>query len=351
MGGLSQRALIIVSLVLLTLQDLVIADSLPLALPLQSPLIMWVYIFPLNNWNCRLKFIPKFEIKRSEKKFVLRKCCAPGFIYNFNTAEVIPDEDRCVKFSVSSSHPQSRQIPWLLLGSKQNFPSSYGVQDVRIDAGFPRNCTPDEYGIVLDFLDPDKYIVDLFYVLSSGHLLVPHRFQFFEFDSYCIEDHTEDGNFKMVNIYINIWIEIYLKISNRNRRREKQFFVLRKRNTFPQLPSTIPVNWIWISWNSTTTVKLSPRNSGAGESSANAAPSTNRSTVYPLLITAGHVAGQTKVSWRHSSINSIGHLIKNYSSISIKSNAITQRAQRNSDSTLTAVCKFRISWSLLNVTV
>nr|CAH0105207.1 unnamed protein product [Daphnia galeata] len=36
---------------------------------------------------------------------------------------------------------------------------------------------------------------DLFRALSSGQLLVPHRFVYFEFDSYCIDDYAEERNF------------------------------------------------------------------------------------------------------------------------------------------------------------
>jgi hypothetical protein len=77
------------------------------------------------------------------------------------------------------------------LGSKESFPST--GYDVKIDAGFPRNCK-------LDSLDPQQSMGDLFRPLSSGQLLVPHRFVYFEFDSYCIDDYAEERNFIKVKI-------------------------------------------------------------------------------------------------------------------------------------------------------
>jgi hypothetical protein len=133
----------------------------------------------------------------------IRKCCGPGEIYNFNADEDIPDANRCVKYSISSSHPlspalkKSQKIS-LLLGSKEYFPPQYGVENVTIDPGFPRNCTPDMYGFLVDRLKPEKWMADLFYALSSGQLIVPHKFQFLEFDSYCLEDYAEERDFKKV---------------------------------------------------------------------------------------------------------------------------------------------------------
>ena len=112
-------------------------------------------------------------------------------MYNINMAENIAQEDRCVKYSISSSHPhKSPQFP-LLLGSKESFPST--GYDVQIDAGFPRNCK-------LDSLDPQQSMIDFFRALSSGQLIVPHRFVYFEFDSYCIDDYAEERNFIKVKI-------------------------------------------------------------------------------------------------------------------------------------------------------
>ena len=111
---------------------------------------------------------------------------------------IAEEEDRCVKYSISSSHPQkSPQFPFLL-GSKESFPST--GYDVQIDAGFPRNCTPNSNGFLLEDLDPQERMGDLFRALSSGQLLVPYRFLYFEFDSYCIDDYAEERNFIKVNI-------------------------------------------------------------------------------------------------------------------------------------------------------
>jgi hypothetical protein len=127
----------------------------------------------------------------------MRKCCGPGQLYNYNLAEDISHADRCVKFSVSSSHRQSPAVQKsrdIFLGSKQSFPPRYSVEDVQFDAGFPRSCTPDGW----DRLEPELRMGDLFYALSSGQLLVPHQFYFLEFDSYCIEDFARERDFKMV---------------------------------------------------------------------------------------------------------------------------------------------------------
>jgi hypothetical protein len=109
---------------------------------------------------------------------------------------IAEEENRCVKYSISRSHPQkSTQFPFLL-GSKESFPST--GYDVQIDAGFPRNCTPDSNGIALHVLDPQQSMGDLFRSFTSGQLLVPHLFAFYNFDSYCIEDYADERNFSMV---------------------------------------------------------------------------------------------------------------------------------------------------------
>jgi hypothetical protein len=53
---------------------------------------------------------------------------------------------------------------------------------------------------LLEDLDPQERMGDLFRALSSGQLLVPYRFLYFEFDSYCIDDYAEERNFIKVNI-------------------------------------------------------------------------------------------------------------------------------------------------------
>jgi hypothetical protein len=88
---------------------------------------------------------------------------------------------------------KSREI---FLGSKQSFPPGYGVEDVQVNPGFPRSCTPDAW----DYLEPELRMGDLFYALSSGQLLVPHQFYFLEFDSYCIEDYADERNVTKVII-------------------------------------------------------------------------------------------------------------------------------------------------------
>ena len=112
-------------------------------------------------------------------------------------ADDIAQEDRCVKYSISSSRPLKSPQFQLLLGSKESFPST--GYDVQIDAGFPRNCTPNSNGSLLEDLDPQERMGDLFRALSSGQLLVP-SFVYFEFDSYCIDDYAEERNFIKVNI-------------------------------------------------------------------------------------------------------------------------------------------------------
>jgi hypothetical protein len=120
-------------------------------------------------------------------------------MYNINMADnIAEEEDRCVKYSISSSRPLKSPQFQLLLGSKESFPST--GYDVQIDAGFPRNCTPNSNGFLLEDLDPQERMGDLFRALSSGQLLVPHRFVYFEFDSYCIDDYAEERNFIKVNI-------------------------------------------------------------------------------------------------------------------------------------------------------
>ncbi|XP_046656019.1 uncharacterized protein LOC124349451 isoform X2 [Daphnia pulicaria] len=137
--------------------------------------------------------IPAPSVIGSKNKFVMRKCCGPGQLYVSKKTGEIPDAERCVKFSVSSSHRQSpvvKKSREIFLGSKQSFPPRYSVEDVQVDAGFPRSCTPDGW----DFLEPELRMGDLFYALSSGQLLVPHQFYFLEFDSYCIEDYADERN-------------------------------------------------------------------------------------------------------------------------------------------------------------
>ena len=110
---------------------------------------------------------------------------------NYMADNIAEEEDRCIKYSISSSHPQkSPQFP-LLLGTKESFPSN--GYDLQIDAGFQRNCTPDSNGFLLDYLGPQQRMGDLFRALSSGKLLVP-SFVYFEFDSYCIDDYAEGRN-------------------------------------------------------------------------------------------------------------------------------------------------------------
>jgi hypothetical protein len=75
-------------------------------------------------------------------------------MYNINMADnIAEEEDRCVKYSISSSRPLKSPQFQLLLGSKESFPST--GYDVQIDAGFPRNCK-------LDSLDPQQSMGDLF---------------------------------------------------------------------------------------------------------------------------------------------------------------------------------------------
>jgi hypothetical protein len=96
----------------------------------------------------------------------MRKCCGPGQLYVSKKTGEIPAADRCVKFSVSSSHrrlPAVKKSREIFLGSKQSFPPRYSVEDVQVDAGFPRNCPPDAW----DYLEPELRMGDLF--ISSTH--------------------------------------------------------------------------------------------------------------------------------------------------------------------------------------
>ncbi|KAI9556235.1 hypothetical protein GHT06_018809 [Daphnia sinensis] len=134
-----------------------------------------------------------------EDKFLIRKCCGPGQVYNFNWEEDVADrKDRCVKYSITSSHPLLQTIvnsQQIFLGPEQTIPPQYAFEDVIIDPGFPRNCTPDRYGSTLILLEPDTRMGDLFYPIANGRLLVPHRFWVLHNDDHCIEDFFLDGNF------------------------------------------------------------------------------------------------------------------------------------------------------------
>ncbi|XP_057374652.1 uncharacterized protein LOC130695523 [Daphnia carinata] len=137
--------------------------------------------------------------RSKEEKFLIRKCCGPGQVYNFNWEEDVADrKDRCVKYSITSSHPtlpaiaNSQQV---FFGQEQTLPPQYAFEDVIIDPGFPRNCTPDRYGSTLILLEPDTRMADLFYPIATGQLLVPHRFWILHNDDHCIEDFFLDGNF------------------------------------------------------------------------------------------------------------------------------------------------------------
>lgn len=123
-------------------------------------------------------------------------------MYNFNWEEDVADrKDRCVKYSITSSHPSlqtnanSQQI---FFGTEQTIPPQHGFENVIIDPGFPRNCTPDRYGSTLILLEPDARMADLFYPIATGQLLVPHRFWVLHNDDHCIEDFFVDGNFDKV---------------------------------------------------------------------------------------------------------------------------------------------------------
>ncbi|EFX64074.1 hypothetical protein DAPPUDRAFT_334620 [Daphnia pulex] len=134
----------------------------------------------------------------SKEKFLIRKCCGPGQVYNFNWEEDVADRrDRCVKYSITSSHPSSQNYSRpVFFGSEQTVPSQYAIEDVEIDAGFPSNCTPDRYGSTLILLEPDMRMADLFYPIASGQLIVPHRFWVLQNEHHCIEDFFLDGNIK-----------------------------------------------------------------------------------------------------------------------------------------------------------
>jgi hypothetical protein len=137
------------------------------------------------------------NLKRS--KFLIRKCCDQGQIYNFNWEENVVDRrDRCVKYSIrdhlsTSSIGNSKQI---FLGHEQYLPSSENViENFEIHTGFPPNCSNDDM-----LLQPDMKMADHFYRLTSGQLLVPHRFWLIQFKDHCIEDYFENNNFTKVGM-------------------------------------------------------------------------------------------------------------------------------------------------------
>ena len=131
---------------------------------------------------------------------MIRKCCGPGQVYNFNREEDVADRrDRCVKHSITCSNPSSQNYSrQIFFGSEQTVPSQYAIEDVEIEAGFPSNCTPDRYGSTLILLEPDMRMADLFYPIASGQLLVPHRFWVLQTEPQCIETFFLDGNFQTV---------------------------------------------------------------------------------------------------------------------------------------------------------
>lgn len=133
---------------------------------------------------------------------MIRKCCGLGQVYNFNWEEDVADrKDRCVKYSITSSYPSIQTVATsqqIFFGPEQTLPPEYNIEDVTIDAGFPRNCTRDRYGSTIILLEPDKRMADLFYPIAAGQLLVPHRFWVLHNDDHCIEDFFLDGNFDKV---------------------------------------------------------------------------------------------------------------------------------------------------------
>jgi hypothetical protein len=128
-------------------------------------------------------------------KFLIRKCCGRGQIYNFNWEENVVDRrDRCVKDDHLSTSPlkNSKQI---FFEHEQYLPSAeYILENFEVHTGFPHNCTPDL------LLEPEMKMADLFYPLASGQLLVPHRFWLLQFEDHCIEDYFENNNFTKVNV-------------------------------------------------------------------------------------------------------------------------------------------------------
>jgi hypothetical protein len=165
-------------------------------------------------------------------------------VYNFNWEEDVADrKDRCVKYSITSSHPSSQNYSrQVFFGSEQTVPSQYAIEDVEIDAGFPSNCTPDRYGSTLILLEPDMRMADLFYPIASGQLLVPHRFWVLQNEHHCIEDFFLDGNFIKVffELFFIRFLNCYLFIS---RLEELRLFVRRTPIRFQQVPLTILENY------------------------------------------------------------------------------------------------------------
>jgi len=130
-----------------------------------------------------------------KNKFLIRKCCDRGQIYNFNMEEEVADrKDRCVKYSITESSSRTKNKNQIFIEHKQHLPSGYALDNFEVDTGFPRNCELDL------LLQPDQKVDDLFYPLPSGQLIVPHRFWLLQFDVHCIEDYFENGNFTKVGV-------------------------------------------------------------------------------------------------------------------------------------------------------
>lgn len=169
-----------------------------------------------------------------KNKFLIRKCCDRGHIYNFNMEEEVADrKDRCVKYSITESSSRTKNKNQIFIGHKQHLPSGYALDNFEVDTGFPRNCELDL------LLQPDQKVDDLFYPLPSGQLIVPHRFWLLQFDVHCIEDYFENGNFSQVRVlYVyqkRLVIYDFLMIFSLG---ESRLFVVKIPRHSPRLPLT-----------------------------------------------------------------------------------------------------------------
>ena len=108
---------------------------------------------------------------------------------------MIGGNNRCVNYSISSTLKSNRKHSFLV---KNDELIPY-EEDYDLDIGFPRNCSTDSYLM----LESDIMMADRFNLLESGHLVVSHRFWFFDRDDYCIEDFFLDDDFgKVKNSYL-----------------------------------------------------------------------------------------------------------------------------------------------------
>ena len=106
---------------------------------------------------------------------VLRKCCDLGQVFHISDT----GKGQCLNLTSAS-----RQTSTFLETSRQLFFPNYAEGDLTISAGMPTDC--DRRDVIR--LEPDVIYGDRFFPHVSGHLIMPHRFWYFESAHYCMED-------------------------------------------------------------------------------------------------------------------------------------------------------------------